>query len=124
LIVASIEIAISVVSAIVILASILTYFLTTAKIGSVLGRKAAKTFVADYFGHGAIINAVRTQMNHEDRKYRKEQTEVVATIIWKYSGAPLSDILQIPEHRYNIYQGLSDPSKYPWDTDKSDHVKD
>ena len=83
------------------------------------GSKAAKMFVAEFFGHAAIINALRASMND---KYTKQQTEVVARIVWRNSQVPLTAILKVPEERYNIYRGLSDPNQYPWDTNESKYI--
>jgi len=82
--------------------------------------KAEKKIVAEFFGHGALTNALQAQMND---KYTKQQAEVVARIVWRYSSVPLTAVLKDPEGRYNIYQGLSDPNQYPWDTRASEYVK-
>lgn len=80
----------------------------------------AKKIIADASAHGAIINALQAPMND---KYTKQQTEVVARIVWRYSSVPLTALLKESEHRYNIYRGLSDPNQYPWDTPESDYIK-
>jgi len=82
--------------------------------------KVARKIIADAFSHGAITNALQASMNE---KYTKQQTEVVARIVWRYSSVPLTAILKDSEGYYNIYRGLSDPNRYPWDTPESDYIK-
>jgi len=82
--------------------------------------EASKKHAADFFGYAAITNALRASMN---AKYSKKQTEVVARIVWRYYAIPLTTILKVPEERYNIHRGLSDPNQYPWDTKESEYIK-
>jgi hypothetical protein len=80
----------------------------------------AKKIIADASAHGAIIRALQAPMND---RYTKQQTEVVARVVWRYSSVPLRAVLKDSKERYNVYRGLSDPNQYPWDTPESDFLK-
>jgi hypothetical protein len=82
--------------------------------------KASKKYTAKFLDYSAITNALRASVSD---KYSKQQTEVVARIVWTYSAVPLTAILRIPEERYNLYRGLSDPNQYPSDTKESEYAK-
>ena len=107
------EIAMIILSVGVILGSFILRKLTSTS-------QVAKRLIADYLGPEAII---KTFPASKSDKYNKQQTEVVATIVWRFSGRPLTAILKNPEHRYYIYQGLSDPNQYPWGTEESSRPK-
>jgi len=66
------------------------------------------------------VNAIRAQMKD---KYRKEQTELVAQIVAKYSRVPLKDALKDDAARDIIYESLSGPDQTVRDTNSSDHTK-
>lgn len=106
---------VTIISVIAILGSIAM----TVTLSRESSSKAAKKHVADFFGYGALTNNLRALMND---KFTKQQTEVVARIVWRNSQVPLTSILKVPKERYNIYRGLSDPNQYPWDTEESEYI--
>ena len=110
------EIIMTALSAAAILASI-PLLITSWRMSQ---QTALKKNVAGFFAHATVANSIRASMND---KYGEQQLEVVTRIVWKYSMVPLTLALKDPEARYYIYQGLSDPNQYPWDTTESEYVK-
>jgi len=101
-----------------VIAIIVTIIVT---ISSFVGSRAnQKKHYADSFGHAAMVKAARSSMKKE---FNEREQEVVTNIIWRNAGVPLSAVLKDPQERYYIYEGLSDPSQYPWDKGKSEYVK-
>jgi len=79
-----------------------------------------KKHVADFYGDAATLKSAQSSMRNE---FNEQQRAIVTRIVWRSSRVPLVDILKIPEERYNIYQGLADPSKYPWEKEESEFIK-
>ncbi len=102
-----ITLAISIIS---IVAGIATWFISWRY----SEKKEMEMFIADAQGHATILKMLRSSMN---KKFDDKQREVVTKIIWRNSSVSLIDILKMPRERFNIFQGLADPSKYPWDDD-------
>lgn len=127
-----IEIAISILSGVVILASTLMYLVTTLKSRSIpipmptvykrmregmMYRKRRAEEFGKFVSHEAIANILRARMKNKDRE---KQTEAVASIVSAYSQVPLTDILKRSSERYHIYRVLS--KSIPPTYRKSDYV--
>jgi hypothetical protein len=83
-------------------------------------KEYGKKIIADYFGYASTSKSAQSSMKKE---FNEQERETVTRIVWKYSGIPLIRILKTPEDRYNIYQGLADPSEYPWDKKESKYTQ-
>lgn len=112
----SLDIGMIILSVILALGSMITYTASSRASKA----DVAKKIIADASAHGAIIRALQAPMND---KYTKQQTEVVARVVSRYSSIPLRAILNDSKERYNVYRGLSDPNQYPWDTKESEYIQ-
>ena len=112
----ALEITILILSLISTIGAVITWFIARIKVST---KREEKKLLADAFGFGSIVKSAQSSMKQE---LSQKQKEVITRLVWRSSGVPLVGVLNKPQERLYILQGLADPSRYPWEEETPDNT--